>query len=120
MKVLVVEDNFIAGLDMTQRLTAFGCEVLGPFAGVEEVLELLKTTTPDGAFLDFSLRNETSIPIAEALQEEGCPFAFVTGYSEPPGFPDSFAGYPRVSKPFDSQALETVLRTFESHSSDVG
>lgn len=62
MKVLVVEDNFIAGLDMTQRLTAFGCEVLGPFAGVEEVLELLKTTTPDGAFLDFPFETKPRYP----------------------------------------------------------
>lgn len=41
-----------------------------------------------------------------------------TGYSEPPGLPDSLVGHLRVSKPLDAHALQTVLRTFESQESD--
>lgn len=118
MKVLLVEDNFIAGLGIKLQLTEMGCEVQGPVAGVAEALEFLKDHTPSGAFLDYSLRNETSVPIAEALVAKGCPFAFITGYSEPPGLPDSLAGHLRVSKPLDAHALQTVLRTFESQESD--
>lgn len=112
MTVLLVEDNFIAAYCIKLQLTELGCEVLGPIAGVEDALELLKTRTPDYALLDYSLRNETSVPIAEALLEEGCPFAFITGYSELPGLPESLAAQPRLSKPIDSHTLETLLRPF--------
>ena len=113
MRVLLVEDNFIVGLEIKQRLTEMGCEVLGPVAGVADAHKLLATSTPDGAILDYSLRHGTSTPIAETLIEKGCPFVFISGYTDPPGLPESLAGHRRLSKPINSDTLRSVIRSFE-------
>ena len=64
MKVLLVEDNFIASLDIKEQLTALGCEVLGPFAGVEDTLKLLDTSTPDGAYWADNAGTPYGAPVA--------------------------------------------------------
>lgn len=109
MRILLVEDNFIAGLELHARLSALGHEVIGPFADVEQVLALVEREPPDAALLDFRVREGSSIEIARSLRRTGRPFVFVTGYGMPPGLPDELASHPRVGKPIADDTLQQVL-----------
>ena len=109
MRLLIVEDNFIAGLELQGRLTALGHEVIGPLADIDEVLALIDRDPPDAALLDFRVRDTTSIPVAEALLRLGCPFVFVTGYSTPPALPPALLSQTRIGKPIDDRTLARVL-----------
>ena len=112
MKILLVEDDFLIGLDYTEQLLKLGCEVLGPVATVAEALEVIRTEALDGAFLDFRLRDEISVAIAEALQKRSCPFCFITGYNDPPDLPVALQSVPRLDKPVTTQALQTAVEGF--------
>jgi DNA-binding response OmpR family regulator len=109
MRILLVEDNFIAGLELHDRLTQLGHRVIGPLADVPEILGVIARDPPDAALLDFRLRDTTSIPIAQALRRRACPFVFVTGYGTPPALPPEFSEYPRLSKPIDDRSLRDAL-----------
>ncbi len=115
MKILLVEDSVLVGLDFKERLLDLGCEVVGPMATVAEALQTVRTEALDGAFLNFRLRDGTSVPIAEALQEGACPFCFVTGYSNPPDLPPTLrSSVLRLDKPVTTQALQTVVEGFRA------
>ena len=112
MKVLLVEDDFLIGRDFKKRLLKLGCEVVGPMAAVAEALETIRTEALDAAILDFRLRDETSVAIAEELQKRSCPFCFVTGYSNPPDLPVALQNVPLLHKPLTAQALQTAIEGF--------
>lgn len=114
MRLLLVEDNFIAGLELQSRLAALGHEVIGPIANINRILALIQSDPPDAALLDFRVRDETSIPIALALRRLACPFVFVTGYGDPPGLPAALTKHMCVCKPIDDDKLRQVLEALTS------
>lgn len=113
MRILLVEDNFLAGIDIAQRLTALGCEVIGPVATQEQAFEILNSEVqaqPDAAILDYGIRGGTSMRIAEVLFSRDCPFVFVTGYSE---LPENLVGVHRLQKPVDDAELVLAVEMFK-------
>jgi DNA-binding response OmpR family regulator len=82
-----VEDEFMIGLDVSQRLASAGYEVVGLATSVRKALRLEPSC--DVAVLDVNLgRGETCEPVARKLRESGKPFVVLTGYS-----PDNLAPY---------------------------
>ena len=112
MKILLVEDNLLVGLDLKAKLLDLGCEVLGPMATVAQALEAIRTEALDGALLDFRLRDETSVAIAEALQQMSCPLCFLTGFSKPLDLPVALQCVPRLDKPVTTRSLRTAVEEF--------
>ncbi|MDW4499434.1 hypothetical protein R5H30_15675 [Sulfitobacter sp. D35] len=113
MKVLIVEDNIVFGLDMVATLQELGHSAHGPCATVKTALDALVSFEPDVAILDVELRDgETSVPVASALQKMQIPFICVTGFSSrsaskaPP-----FASALKLEKPIERQALRRALKT---------
>ena len=51
-KVLVVEDEFIIALDLSETVQDLGYELEGPFAGNEDAIEAIEEDMPDLAILD--------------------------------------------------------------------
>lgn len=109
-RVLIVEDEHLIALDLTEVLTNEGAEVMGPKTSVDAALKALACEqTPDVALLDVSLDNhESAFAVAEELQSRRIPFVFYTGYR----FADvdsRFNDVPHCEKPMDAADLATAL-----------
>jgi len=110
-RVLLVEDDFLVGMNLKQMLERLGCEVLGPVATVEEARNLIEHEQVDAAVLDINIIGGTSVPLAERLRDQERPFFFVTGYHSPRHLlPDILQDVRRLVKPVDEQSLSTALR----------
>jgi DNA-binding response OmpR family regulator len=81
VRVLVVEDEFMIALDISQQLADAGFEVVGPAKSVTKALGFVADSGCDVAVLDVNLGGETSEPVAQKLQASGKPFVILSGYS---------------------------------------
>jgi light-regulated signal transduction histidine kinase (bacteriophytochrome) len=109
--VLLVEDNLIIALDTEEALQKLGVGTVRIVGNVTEALKAIDASAPEFALLDVNLGAETSFEVAEILLERGVPFAFATGYGEQIAFPESFAGTPRIRKPYTADTLAAMLGT---------
>jgi DNA-binding response OmpR family regulator len=91
-RILVVEDEYLVARYLSRGLAERGAEVIGPVARVDAALALIDAEQPlDGAILDVTLNDASSLPIADRLATAGVPFVFATGYDRtalPPRFRD--------------------------------
>jgi len=73
----------ILGWALGRALYDAGFDAVKVAASVGEALEHLRYAHPDVALLDLPLRDgQLSLPIADALDDAGIPFVFLTGYRE--------------------------------------
>lgn len=107
-RVLAVEDEPLVAFALEDLLLDLGCEVVGPAVRLSHALELARAEPIDLAVLDVNLGTEHSYPVADALATRAVPFLFATGYGAE-GIDASYAGVPRVCKPYGQSALETAL-----------
>ena len=84
LRVLVVEDDAIIGMDIEHRVKKLGYEVCGVADTAEEALEIASRTGPDLALMDIRLRGEVDgIEAARLLREKfAIPVIFITAYSD--------------------------------------
>ena len=84
MKVMVVEDDAIIGMDIEHRVRRLGYEVTGVADNAEEAVELAADTKPDIALMDIRLRGDIDgIDTARMLEEQfALPVIFITAYSD--------------------------------------
>jgi DNA-binding response OmpR family regulator len=108
-RVLVVEDEFLAGLTTIDLLESMGCEVVGPAAHLADALDLARSETLDAALLDINLRDEMVWPVAEILQLKKVPLLFLSAFSQLNGLPEPFAGVPSLAKPLEPGRLLSHL-----------
>ncbi|MDG4650202.1 response regulator [Roseibacterium sp. SDUM158017] len=113
MKVLLVEDEALVGLDLADTLQELGHEVLGPLLTVGRAMPFCRAEHADFAILDFNLGRETSEPLADALAGEGVPFVFLTGY-RPDALPARFRDRPILQKPLHPAILARVIDEIRS------
>ncbi len=111
LRVLVVEDDFDVAEALRRDLQSAGCEVVGPVSTVQEACDLAKTQALDAAVLDIALSPGTSAPVARALLYRGCPFVFVTGFSNVDMLPEELRGHRVLLKPVDGQTLRAAIQT---------
>jgi len=110
LRLLVVEDEAMVAMMIENMLDDLGCVVVGVAGTVSRGLALVgdDSIDLDGAILDVNLGGEKVYPIAEALCSRHVPFIFSTGYGID-GISTSFAHVPALAKPYNEQALETLL-----------
>jgi len=84
VRVLVIEDEFMIGLDIGEQLASAGYEVVGLATSVAKALRLEPRC--DVAVLDVNLGGETCEPVARKLRASGKSFVVLTGYA-----PDNLA-----------------------------
>ena len=80
-RVLLVEDDFLIGLELAAILSDAGAEIVGPLQTVESALAFAAETSFSAAILDIRLGERTAAPVARLLAERGVPFLFYTGQS---------------------------------------
>jgi CheY-like chemotaxis protein len=108
-KILVVEDEPLVALLVTGILEDAGCIVVGPAYDVRSALTLFAREIPDAAVLDINLGgNETSAPVADALEGAGIPFIYATGYGAA-ALRGKDRHKLRIDKPFDEKNLLRTL-----------
>ncbi len=108
--VLIAEDEGLVSLVIEDMVRDLGARVIDVFAATADALKAAASTHYDIAILDVILRDGSSTPVADLLDQRGIPFLFSSG-----------AGYeaidPRhhnrvlLSKPFEEAELKAeVLR----------
>jgi two-component sensor histidine kinase/DNA-binding response OmpR family regulator len=114
-RVMVVEDETLIALVISEYLTELGLSIVGPYNTVVEAMAALKNSNVDAAVLDINLGKELAYPLADALQAANVPFIFVTGYGEA-GLEERFKDIPVLQKPIDRQTLRSVFAKSKSAS----
>lgn len=109
VRVLVVEDDFDVAEALRLVLATAGAEVIGPVSTVEAACELAKAQPLDAAVLDIALSPGTSAPVARTLLYRGCPFVFVTGFSNVEMLPEELRGHHVLVKPVDDRTLRAAI-----------
>lgn len=110
VRVLVVEDEPIVGMDIEAILSEAGLQVVGPVASAIEALELIRPGQVECALIDFVLTDGDASAVVAKLTDNSIPFAFVTGLSRE-GIPPAYGDVPTVSKPFAAAELLSCVRT---------
>lgn len=100
--ILIAEDELLLALEIEDMVRNIGCTVVGPVAGVAEVLTLLETMHCDAALLDVHLRRDQPVyAVIERLRALGIPFVFMTAYGEADIDP-AYAEVGMLCKPFST------------------
>jgi light-regulated signal transduction histidine kinase (bacteriophytochrome)/CheY-like chemotaxis protein len=108
-RMLVLEDNMIIALDLEDMLARLGVKHVTVASSLAQAFEALNAEMPPFAILDVNLGQETSFPVAEALQDAGVPFAFGTGFGDSAAFPDRFKETPVLQKPYSAESVAALF-----------
>lgn len=113
--LLIVEDEPLLAMQLSQSLKEFGWNVLGVAGSIEDANKILANKSrPDAAILDVDLGGSPVFPLARALRRTGVPFIFCTGY-EDLEYSSEFSSCTAVRKPATVlqivRALRDVVRT---------
>jgi CheY-like chemotaxis protein len=108
LRILVVEDDFLVGLQLEQDLRAAGHSVLGPYGTLASATEAARRQAFDLAILDVNLRGVTVFPLADELLARNLPMILLTGYQRA-DLPERFRSTTHLPKPYDPSALAREL-----------
>jgi diguanylate cyclase len=108
-RILLVEDMWLAALELEKLLRRAGIEPVGPAARLQEALALAERERLDGAVLDINLDGEMVLPVAEVLRRRSVPFVFLTGYGDGAALPREFRSERRLIKPVQLEELKVAL-----------
>lgn len=111
VRLLLVEDEFLLALCLSDLLEDLGAQVLGPVACVADAVDVIQQAPEiDGAILDINLGGEVVFPVADLLRMRNVPFAFASGF-DPDLLPARFRDVPMCRKPIDEAAVRAALQT---------
>lgn len=106
--VLVVEDEYLMAMSLSDELQEAGAKVVGPAASVAKAMRLVDAADAiDFALLDLNLGGESAFPLADVLAARGVPFVFLTGY-DASAIPAAYRAVPRLGKPL---AADEIVRS---------
>lgn len=107
-RVLVVDDEALIAMMLSDLLAEYGHETVGPAYSESQALALVDSTKIDAAILDVTLGDHDCFAVAHALDARGIPFAFATGHGVH-AMPDAFREQKTVSKPFDFDMVRRLI-----------
>ncbi|MDR3557416.1 MAG: PAS domain S-box protein [Syntrophobacteraceae bacterium] len=112
-RILVVEDEFVVSMALTERLTSMGYQVVGSAASGPRALELASQHIPDLVLMDIRLQGEMD-GIDTAHQVRGqfrIPVIFLTAYSEDSTLERAKLAEPFgfILKPFENRELKSAI-----------
>ncbi len=114
VKVLVVEDEFVTGLEIRARLEDLGYEVLGVVDTGEEAIKKAESLLPDIMIMDITLRGKMSgIESADIIRKKfTIPVIFLTAHSDDNTVEKAIQSEPfgYLIKPIDERALHTTIQ----------
>jgi two-component SAPR family response regulator len=108
LTIMVVEDDFLAALELVRLIEERAGKVAGPVGRLDQALALAREARLDGAILDVKLDGVVSLPLVDDLIARGIPVILVTGY-DVAVLPARFADTPRLPKPFNEAGFDQML-----------
>ena len=109
-KILVVEDEFIIALDLSETVQDLGYDLEGPFEGNEEAFEAIEDDLPDAAILDVFTADGEIYPLADKLVAAGVPIIFHSGHVPPEEVRNRYPDAQACSKPCPPDRLIGALQ----------
>lgn len=113
LAILVVEDEFLIAMTLTDMIEDLGHDVARTAGSVERAVEVIRRHSGeiDGCILDVNLGGTSSAPVADALRDAGIPFLLASGYA---GEQLARMGFAEVAleKPFRRDQLAAALERF--------
>jgi adenylate cyclase len=113
IKILIVEDEKIIGLDIKQALEKIGYEVINIVKSGEAAIDLAGELKPDLVLMDIMLSGGISgIDAAEAIRRKfNIPVIYLTGLTDEETFHKAKITQPfgYLPKPFDQKGLHTAI-----------
>jgi two-component sensor histidine kinase/CheY-like chemotaxis protein len=106
-RILLVEDEPLVALMMSQMIGDLGGEVMGPYGTLSEAASAAIEGV-DAAVLDVNVAGELVYPLAERLVRADIPMVFLTGY-DANSVDGRYAGSSILTKPIDERDLAVVL-----------
>jgi CheY-like chemotaxis protein len=106
--VFLVEDEVLIRMMVSDMLEELGHRVTAEAGDVGEAIALATSADFDLAILDVNLNGAKISPVADLIKARHRPIIFATGYGFQ-GLPEEFRDYPALQKPFQSEALATVI-----------
>ena len=106
--VMLVEDEAIVALAVSDSLTDLGFSVIGPFSRVSDACRALQDNQVDAAILDVNLDGEMVYALAEMLTARKIPFVFATGYGAE-SIESRFEHIPVLQKPIETDMLSRMF-----------
>jgi DNA-binding response OmpR family regulator len=119
LKVLVVEDEPLIGMDIEDAIEGLGHEVVGPIAELDEALNLATIAALSCAILDINIRGGLSYPVADILLKRGLPVLLLSGYGEGT-LPERLLEEARLPKPFTGAQLDKQIRDLCARAANSG
>jgi DNA-binding response OmpR family regulator len=110
VEVLVLEDDYYLADDMRRILEDSGAQVLGPFSEAVEAEGAAALRSPSCALVDINLGGGPSFSTAKALQAQGVPIIFVTGY-DAEVIPADMRHVPCLQKPVELYKVLAAVRS---------
>lgn len=107
-RILVVEDEALIALDVSQAIEAEKGTVIGPARSVSEALDVLAHETVHAAILDRTLLDGKATPVAVLLIEMAIPFIFYSG-TRPDSLKEEFPTISIFQKPTAPEHLVHAL-----------
>jgi CheY-like chemotaxis protein len=107
-RILIVEDEFLVGMDLAAQITDLGFTAIGPAGSLDDAMNLLNATLPDVALLDINMHGHAVWPLAHECLSRGIPFVFVTAYL-PEDVPEDLRHAPVLDKPWTVRQLEKLV-----------
>jgi len=109
LRILIVEDEILIGLELESLLQDLGHEVLGVASSSSEAIALGNDLRPDLAFVDIHLVDgPTGVDVARRLAEQGVTVLFMTANAK--RIPEDFAGAKGViAKPYTERGVRQAL-----------
>jgi PAS domain S-box-containing protein len=107
-RILVLEDEIMISMMMTQTLAELGFDVVGPFANVAGAVAAVEAGGIDAAILDVNLGTESGYSVARVLHARWVPFLFMTGYGTE-SVASQFPQVPVAQKPIAREMLQEFL-----------
>ena len=109
-RVLVVEDEFIIALDLSETVKDLGYELEGPFAGNKDAFEAIEDAMPDLAILDVFTADGEVYPLADRLSAAGVPIIFHSGHVSPAEMKGRYPEAQACAKPCPPDRLIDALQ----------
>jgi DNA-binding NarL/FixJ family response regulator len=113
-RILIVEDDYLVGLELEHRLTEAGYEVVGIAATAEEALAIAQVERPTLTIMDIRLAGERDgiDAAAEIFRTLGIRSIFASAHSDPEIRKRGEVAQPVgwLQKPYSAESLIALIR----------
>lgn len=109
--ILVVEDEFIIALDLSETARDLGFRVTGPFADKDHAMIAIAEEMPDLAILDVMTASGEVFPLADVLAAAGVPIIFHSGHCTSADIAERYPKALAAAKPCPPATLISMIET---------